>query len=86
MVIGGEKLYMPEKWEVFYSELASVDHDWDGAQGLGLPPPAFAMVAKQHMKLYGTTKEQLSMVSVKNRRIRKQYAATYRKPLNSLRP
>ncbi len=68
MVIGGEKLYMPEKWEVFYSELASVDHDWDGAQGLGLPPPAFAMVAKQHMKLYGTTKEQLAMISVKNRR------------------
>jgi acetyl-CoA C-acetyltransferase len=68
MVIGGEKLYMPEKWEIFYSELASVDHDWDGAQGLGLPPPAFAMVAKQHMKLYGTTKEQLAMISVKNRR------------------
>jgi len=68
MVAGGEKLYVPERWEVFYSELASVDHDWDGAQGLGLPPPAFAMVAKQHMKKYGTTKEQLSMVSVKNRR------------------
>ncbi len=68
MVIGGEKLYMPEKWEVFYSELASVDHDYDGAQGLGLPPPAFAMVAKQHMKLYGTTEEQLALVSVKNRR------------------
>jgi acetyl-CoA C-acetyltransferase len=50
MVAGGEKLYVPEKWEIFYSEMASVDHDWDGAQGLGLPPPAFAMVAKQHMK------------------------------------
>lgn len=68
MVAGGEKLYMPQKWEVFYSELASVDHDWDGAQGLGLPPPAFAMVAKQHMKLYGTTEEQLALVAVKNRR------------------
>ncbi len=68
MVAGGEKLYLPEKWEVFYSELASVDHDWDGAQGLGLPPPAFAMVAKQHMKQYGTKKEQLALVSVKNRR------------------
>lgn len=68
MVIGGEKLYMPQKWEVFYSEMASVDHDWDGAQGLGLPPAAFAMVAKQHMKKYGTTEEQMAMVSVKNRR------------------
>lgn len=68
MVAGGEKLYTPQKWEVFYSELASVDHDWDGAQGLGLPPPAFAMVAKQHMKQYGTKKEDLATVSVKNRR------------------
>jgi acetyl-CoA C-acetyltransferase len=68
MVAGGEKLLMPEKWEAFYSEIASVDHDWDGAQGLGLPPPAFAIVAQQHMKLYGTTKEQLTLVSVKNRR------------------
>lgn len=68
MVAGGEKLYTPQKWEVFYSELASVDHDWDGTHGLGLPPPVFAMVAKQHMKQYGTVKEQLAAVSVKNRR------------------
>lgn len=68
MVTGGEKLYLPEKWEVFYSEMASGDHDWDAAQGLGLPPPAFAMVAKQHMKQYGTKKEQLALVSVKARR------------------
>ncbi len=68
MVIGGEKLYTPQKWEVFYSELASVDHDWDGGQGLGLPPPVFAMVAKQHMKQYGTRKEHLGTISVKNRR------------------
>jgi len=67
MVIGGEKLYTPQRWEVNYSELASVDHDWDGTQGLGLPPPVFAMVAKQHMKLYGTTEEQMAMVPVKNR-------------------
>jgi acetyl-CoA C-acetyltransferase len=68
MVAGGEKLYTPQKWEIFYSELASVDHDWDGPQGLGLPPPVFAMVAKQHMKLYGTKKEHLGVISVKNRR------------------
>lgn len=68
MVAGGEKLYVPEKWEVFYSQLASADHDWDSAQGLGLPPPAFSMVAKQHMKQYGTKKEHLALVAVKNRR------------------
>lgn len=68
MVVGGDKLYTPQRWEVNYSELASVDHDWDGAQGLGLPPPVFAMVAQQHMKQYGTTEEQLARVAVKNRR------------------
>lgn len=82
MVIGGEKLYTPEKWEIFYSEIASVDHDWDGAQGLGLPPPAFAMVAQQHMKLYGTKKEQLAMISVKNRRnARNNPKAQFRDPI-----
>lgn len=68
MVAGGEKLYTPQKWEVFYSELASVDHDWDGGQGLGLPPPVFAMVAKLHMNQFGTKKEHLGAISVKNRR------------------
>ena len=68
MVAGGEKLQTPQKWEVFYSELASVDHDWDSPQGLGLPPPVFAMVAKLHMSQYGTKKEHMAQVSVKNRR------------------
>ncbi|RLA82605.1 MAG: thiolase family protein [Deltaproteobacteria bacterium] len=66
MVAGGEKLYTPQKWEVFYSELASIDHDWDAPNGLGLPPPFFALTAKEHMKRYGTTKEQLAWVSVVN--------------------
>ena len=66
MVAGGEKLYTPQKWEVFYSELASIDHDWDAPNGLGLPPPFFALIAKEHMKHYGTTKEQLAWVSVVN--------------------
>jgi acetyl-CoA C-acetyltransferase len=68
MVAGGEKLYTPQRWETYYSEMASIDHDWDGAQGMGLPPPFFSMTAQEHMKRYGTTKEQLSAVSVKNRR------------------
>ncbi|RLA86232.1 MAG: thiolase family protein [Deltaproteobacteria bacterium] len=66
MVAGGEKLYTPQKWEVFYSELASIDHDWDAPHGLGLPPPFFALIAKEHMKHYGTTKEQMAWVSVTN--------------------
>jgi acetyl-CoA C-acetyltransferase len=66
MVAGGEKLYTPQKWEVFYSELASIDHDWDAPHGLGLPPPYFALTAKEHMRRYSTTKEHLAAVSVTN--------------------
>jgi len=66
MVAGGEKLYTPQRWEVFYSELASIDHDWDAPQGLGLPPPFFALTAKEHMRHYGSTKEQLAAVSIAN--------------------
>jgi len=68
MVAGGEKLYTPQRWETYYSQIASEDHDWDGAQGIGLPLPWFAMTSHAHMKLYGTKKEQLAAVSVKNRR------------------
>jgi len=66
MVAGGEKLYTPQRWEVFYSELASIDHDWDAPHGLGLPPPFFALTAKEHMRHYGSTKGQLAAVSVAN--------------------
>lgn len=66
MVAGGEKLFTPQKWEIYYSEINVVDHDWDGAHGLGLPSPFFAMNAKEHMRIYGTTKEQLAAVSVTN--------------------
>jgi acetyl-CoA C-acetyltransferase len=66
MVTGAEKMYTPQRWEVFYTEYSVVDHDWDATQGLGLPPPYFALIAKEHMNRYGTTKEQLAAVSVIN--------------------
>lgn len=66
MIAGAEKMYTPQKWEVFYTEFNVVDHDWDATQGLGLPPPYFALHAQEHMKHYGTTKEQLAAVSVTN--------------------
>jgi acetyl-CoA C-acetyltransferase len=68
IIIGGEKLYTPQKWEAFFSELASLDHDWDSAHGMALPPPFFAMTAQEHMRKYGTTHKQLAHISVKNRR------------------
>ncbi len=66
MVAGAEKLHMPQRWEPYYSELPVVDHDWDAIQGMGLPPPLFALISKEHMNHYGTTKEQLAAVSVAN--------------------
>ena len=68
VVAGGEKLYTPQMWEAYFSEMASIDHDWDAPHGMGLPPPFFALTAKDHMKYYGTKKEHLAAISVKNRR------------------
>lgn len=68
MVIGAEKLYLPEKWETFHNMQAACDRDFDSIHGLGVPPPVFAMIAKKHMKAYGTTEEQMAMVSMKARR------------------
>lgn len=66
MVTGGEKVFLPQRWETNYTQLAVNDHDWDSAMGLGVPPPFFAMIARMHMKRYGTTKEQLAHVSITN--------------------
>ncbi|OGO20124.1 MAG: acetyl-CoA acetyltransferase [Chloroflexi bacterium RBG_16_50_11] len=66
LVTGAEKVYMPQRWETNYTQLAVNDHDWDSAMGLGVPPPFFAMIAHMHMKRYGTTKEQMAHVSVTN--------------------
>jgi acetyl-CoA C-acetyltransferase len=66
MVTGAEKVYLPQRWETNYTQLAVNDHDWDAAMGLGVPPPFFAMIARMHMKRYGTTKEQMAHVSVAN--------------------
>jgi acetyl-CoA C-acetyltransferase len=66
LVTGAEKIYLPQRWETNYTQLMVNDHDWDSAMGLGVPPPFFAMIAKMHMKRYGTTKEQMARVSVAN--------------------
>jgi len=51
-------------WEAYYSEMASIDHDWDAPHGMGLPGPFFAMTAKDHMKHYGT-KRNLAAIRLK---------------------
>ncbi|MBI2059105.1 MAG: thiolase family protein, partial [Nitrospirae bacterium] len=41
------------------------EDDLEGAMGRVMPS-VFAMIAQQHMAKYGTTKEQLALISVKN--------------------
>lgn len=68
MVVGGEKLNGPQRWEGHFDPLFGCDHDWDAGTGMFFPPTFFGMVAKHHMRKYGTTEEQMAMVAVKNRR------------------
>ncbi|TAK34615.1 MAG: thiolase family protein [Chloroflexota bacterium] len=65
MVLGVEKMNMPDPVEGFLHMAAAPDREWDSTQGLSAPA-FFALVAKKHMREYGTTEEQLALVSVKN--------------------
>jgi len=65
MIIGAEKVMVPSHQEIFLNAMGGGDREWEGCFGV-TPPPLFAMVAQAHMKKYGTTEEQIAMVSVKN--------------------
>jgi len=62
IVVGAEKLIMPN-----IGMMQAGQTELDTLEGL-VVPTAFAMRANLHMATYGTTKEQLAMVAVKNRR------------------
>ncbi|KUO71108.1 MAG: hypothetical protein APF81_18725 [Desulfosporosinus sp. BRH_c37] len=62
IVVGAEKLIVPN-----LGMMQAGKTELDTLEGL-VVPTAFAMRANLHMKTYGTTKEQLAMVAVKNRR------------------
>jgi acetyl-CoA acetyltransferase len=62
IVVGAEKLVVPN-----VGLMQAGRTELDTLEGL-VVPTAFAMRANLHMATYGTTKEQLAMVSVKNRR------------------
>jgi acetyl-CoA C-acetyltransferase len=65
MVLGVEKLNVPTGEEALLNMGTGVDREWEAAHGL-TAPPCFALAAQAHMAKYGTTEEQLAMVSVKN--------------------
>jgi len=65
MVIGAEKMHTPNRPETFLSLMGGVDREYEGALGI-TAPVQFAFAAQAHMQKYGTTREQLAQVSVKN--------------------
>jgi acetyl-CoA C-acetyltransferase len=65
MVVGAEKVMIPSHQEIFLNSMAGGDREWESCFGV-TPPPLFAMVAQAHMNQFGTTEEQLALVSVKN--------------------
>ena len=65
MVLGVEKLNLPNMGEAVLNMGTGVDRDWEACFGL-TAPPSFALAAQLHMAGYGTTEEQLAHVAVKN--------------------
>ena len=67
VAFGVEKMFMPDMAEAQTNMTCVLDREWDGVNGLSAPP-FFAMTAQRHMYEFGTTKEQMALVSVKNHR------------------
>jgi acetyl-CoA C-acetyltransferase len=67
LVLGVEKMNAAPMAESQTSMACVLDREWDGVQG-GSAPPFFAMVAQRHMREFGTSREQMAMVSQKNHR------------------
>ncbi|MDH5782527.1 MAG: 3-ketoacyl-CoA thiolase [Candidatus Bathyarchaeota archaeon] len=65
VAFGVEKMFMPDMAEAQTNMTCVLDRKWDGINGLSAPP-FFAMTAQRHMHEYGTTREQMALVSVKN--------------------
>jgi acetyl-CoA C-acetyltransferase len=65
LCIGVEKMNIPDPPEMQTSMACVLDREFDGVQGASAPP-FFALCANRHMHDYGTTKEQMAMVSAKN--------------------
>jgi len=65
LVMGVEKMNTPSMAEAQTTMAAVMDREWDGVNGMSAPP-FFAMIMQRHMYEYGTTREQIAMVSVKN--------------------
>ena len=65
LVSGVEKMTDVGGDEATYALGTAADQEYEGYHGLTFPA-LYALMARAHMEAYGTTREQLAMVSVKN--------------------
>jgi len=65
LVIGAEKMTDVDGAEATRGLNSAADEEWEGFYGVTFPS-LYAMIAREHMRLYGTTREDLAAVSVKN--------------------
>jgi len=67
LVSGVEKMTDVGGDEATYALSTAADQEYEGYHGLTFPG-LYALIARAHMEKYGTTREQLAMVAVKNHR------------------
>ncbi len=67
MAAGAEKMTDIKGESAVAALMGAGDHEWESAIGLTFSG-LYALIARAHMKQYGTTREQLAMVSVNNHR------------------
>jgi acetyl-CoA C-acetyltransferase len=67
LVSGIEKMTDVSGHEATYALGTAADQEYEGYHGITFPG-LYALIARAHMEKYGTTREQLAMVAVKNHR------------------
>lgn len=67
LTVGVEKMTSASTSKVTAALASALDQSKEGACGLTFPG-VFAMMARRHMHEFGTTREQIAMVSIKNRK------------------
>lgn len=65
LVIGAEKMTDLKTEKVINALMMAGSHEWESSIGLTFPG-LYALMARRHMEDFGTTREQLAMVSVNN--------------------
>lgn len=65
LVSGIEKMTDVSGYEATYALGSAADQEYEGYHGITFPG-LYALIARAHMEKYGTTREQLAMVAVKN--------------------